>query len=294
MTRSNSRLAVAIATLGRPETVRENLDALSRQTRPADIILLSVTGPEDIPANLDENVIVVTGSKGLCAQRNRALDALDGKADYVVFLDDDYVASKFALEGIESFFQANDDIVGMTGHVLHDDIKGAGMPYQEACRIVEAYDQQPRPKARVLKEVDDLYGCNMAYRASAIGDTRFDEALPFYGWLEDVDFSNRLQDRGRLVLTNAFAGVHCGVKSARSPGLRLGYSQIANPLYLVGKGSMSRSAAYTLMSKNLLANHARTLMPEPWVDRWGRVRGNWLAIGHLVSGKLSPEYITRL
>lgn len=294
MTPTNSRLAVAIATLGRPETVRENLDALSRQTRPADIILLSVTGSDDVPAELDEKVIVIEGSKGLCAQRNRALTALEGKADYIVFFDDDYVPSRFALEGMVNFFDTNPDIVGMTGQVLHDDIKGPGMTYQAATRIVEAFDQNPRPKARVLKEVEDLYGCNMAYRASAIGETRFDEALPYYGWLEDVDFSNRLLTQGRLVHTNAFAGVHCGVKSSRSPGLRLGYSQIANPLYLVQKGSMSRSKAYTLMSKNLLANHALTLRPEPWVDRWGRVKGNWLALTHLMSGKLTPEYITRL
>lgn len=294
MTTSKSRLAVAIATLGRPDTVRENLDALSRQTRPADIILLSVTGPQDIPADLDPSVVVIEGSKGLCAQRNRALDALEGKADYIVFFDDDYVPSKFALEGMVNFFDANPDIVGMTGHVLHDDIKGPGMSYANATKIVEAFDQEPRAKARVLKEVHDLYGCNMAYRASAIGDKRFDEALPYYGWLEDVDFSNRLMAEGRLVHTNAFAGVHCGVKASRSPGVRLGYSQIANPFYLVHKGSMRRSKAYTLMSRNLLANHALTIKPEPWVDRWGRVKGNWLAIRHLVSGKLSPGFITQL
>lgn len=294
MTPSKSRLAVAIATLGRPETVRENLDALSRQTRLADIILLSVTGPEDVPDDLEDHVIVIEGTKGLCAQRNRALNALEGKADYIVFFDDDYVPSKFALEGMVNFFDANPDIVGMTGHVLHDDIKGPGMTYENATKIVEAFDKNPRPKPRVLKEVDDLYGCNMAYRANAIGDNRFDEALPYYGWLEDVDFSNRLKKHGRLVHTNAFSGVHCGVKSARSPGVRLGYSQIANPLYLVRKGSMRRSKAYTLMSRNLLANHVLTFRPEPWVDRWGRVKGNWLAFGHLVSGKLSPEYITRL
>ncbi|MEQ8557490.1 MAG: glycosyltransferase [Henriciella sp.] len=295
MTQAQSRLAVAIATLGRPETVRENLDALSRQTRPADIILLSVTGPEDLPSDLDEDkVIVVQGSKGLCAQRNRALEALDGKADYIVFLDDDYVASKYALEGIENFFNANPDVVGITGQLLHDDIKGPGMTYARACEIVDAHDQKPRSKARILNPVFDLYGCNMAYRASAIGDDRFDEALPYYGWLEDVDFSNRLLKRGRLVKTDAFIGVHCGVKSARSPGLRLGYSQIANPLYLMKKGSLRRAKAFKLMSRNMIANHAKTFRPEPWVDRWGRVKGNWLAIRHIVSGKISPEYITRL
>ena len=111
MTPSKSRLAVAIATLGRPETVRENLDALSRQTRPADIILLSVTGSEDVPDDLEDSVIVIEGSKGLCAQRNRALSALEGKADYIVFFDDDYVHAMKTTSVWFSFFDTKSSIV---------------------------------------------------------------------------------------------------------------------------------------------------------------------------------------
>ncbi|GGB67908.1 MULTISPECIES: glycosyltransferase family 2 protein [Henriciella] len=290
-----TRLAVAIATLGRPDTVAENIEILRRQSRPADRILLSVTGPEDLPDNIDMTGIeTVFGSKGLCAQRNRALDALQEDVDYIIFFDDDYVASKFALERIEAYFNDNPDIVGIMGHVLADGIKGPGIKYAEACRIVEAYDAKPRPPVREFGESDGLYGCNMAYRASAIGETRFDENLLYYGWLEDNDFSNQLLGRGRLVHTNAFAGVHCGVKTSRSPGLRLGYSQIANPVYLMKKGTLPKHKAWTMMSRNMLANHARTVAPEPWVDRWGRAKGNWLAIRHALTGKISPTYIQHL
>ena len=294
MSTPRSRVAVVIASLGRPETVREVLEALDLQVRKPDIIMLSVTGPEDLPADIGADVMVVTGPKGLCRQRNRALEALEGKTDYIVFFDDDYVPSKFAVEGVASFFDAHPGVVGATGKVIKDGIKGPGIPYEDAVRTVAAHDSSPQPDARILRRLSGLYGCNMAFRASAIGETRFDEALPYYGWLEDNDFSNRLKDRGQLVHTNAFYGVHCGVKSARSPGMRLGYSQIANPVYLAGKGSLPRIKALKLMSFNVLANLTLSLHPEPWVDRWGRVKGNWLAFRHLVSGKLSPEFILQL
>lgn len=289
------KLAVAIASLGRPESLGQVCEALQKQTRPADRLLLSVTNDNDLPDPLPfSDIEVVQGSKGLCAQRNRAVEHLRDDVDYLIFLDDDYVPSRFALERIEAFFEANPDIVGIMGDVLADGIKGPGISYAKACELVAAYDQAPRPEIKILSEVDGLYGCNMCFRVSAIQDTRFDENLPLYGWLEDNDFSNQLLRVGRLVHTNAFAGVHCGVKAARSPGVRLGYSQIANPIYLSRKGTLPWRKALRLMSRNLIANHALTLKPEPWVDRWGRTKGNWLAFRHLLTGKLTPQHIVGL
>lgn len=290
-----STIAVAIATVGRPDTVAEILTTLRRQTRAADHILFSVSGSEDLPEDFaDSDVEIVTGSKGLCAQRNRAIARLKDSYDFIVFFDDDYVPSKYSLERIVDFFEKNAGIVGAMGDTLADGIKGPGIPFHEACSIVEAYDERPRPDVKILRDVDGLYGCNMAYRSSAIGDAKFDENLLYYGWLEDNDFSNQLMKNGRLAHTTAFAGVHCGVKSARSPGRRLGYSQIANPIYLGRKGTLPWPKAINLMSRNFIANHVLTLKPEPWVDRWGRAKGNWLALAHMVSGKLDPTHIRNL
>jgi GT2 family glycosyltransferase len=60
----------------------------------------------------------------------------------------------------------------------------------------------------------------------------FDENLPLYGWLEDVDFCRRLAPYGRIVRNARTAGVHLGSNSGRTSGVCYGYSQIANPLYL--------------------------------------------------------------
>lgn len=292
-----SRIAVVIASLGRPEALADCLQALSVQTRQADRIILSVTAEADLPAqeHLD-GVEVIIGSKGSSIQRNRGIDAVIGDCAYVAFLDDDYVASKYLIEGIVSFLDAHPDIVGCTGNLLADGISGPGISADEARKMVCAHDRAGPGPATILSDQEGLYGCNMAYRLSALDGVRFDENLPLYAWQEDIDFAENLRKTsgGRLVKTDAFAGVHCGVKSGRTNGLRLGYSQIANPVYLMRKGTMSRKFGYRLMLRNMLANHAKSFRPEPWVDRAGRVKGNWLAMKDWLTGKISPGRILDL
>jgi hypothetical protein len=48
------------------------------------------------------------------------------------------------------------------------------------------------------------------------------------------------------------------------------------------------------MGRNVARNIARCLAPEPWVDRRGRVKGNMLALGDLVLGRIDPRKILQL
>lgn len=138
-----------------------------------------------------------------------------------------------------------------------------------------------------------FYGCNMAVRMDAVsrGGIRFDEKLPLYGWQEDVDFCRRLAPQGRIVWSPALRGVHLGSKRGRSPGLRLGYSQVANPPYLIGKGTVSRSWALRLIGRNIAANLLGSLRTQGLVDRRGRLRGNLVALRDMVLGRMSPDRI---
>jgi hypothetical protein len=43
------------------------------------------------------------------------------------------------------------------------------------------------------------------------------------------------------------------------------------------------------MAGNVVANAVRSLAPEPFVDRRGRLTGNLLAVKDLLLGRLSPE-----
>jgi GT2 family glycosyltransferase len=123
---------------------------------------------------------------------------------------------------------------------------------------------------------------------------RFDELLPLYGWYEDVDFSRQLAPFGSIVRISTACGVHLGIKSGRTSGLRLGYSQIANPIYLARKGSVSWPFALASLLSRSAKNMLRSLAPESYVDRRGRLMGNFVACKELVTGRLCPSKITAL
>lgn len=293
---SNLAVAVIVASLGRPDALAELLEDLERQSRRAARIILSVTDRADVPATVADyhNVDVVLGPKGSCAQRNTALTHLGDACDVVMFLDDDYVPSRFALERAVRLIETNPDVVGATGHLLADGIHGPGISIGEARGMLAQYDGEADPAAVPHHDLDGLYGCNMVFRASGITGLQFDERLPLYGWQEDIDFAARAAKQGRVVKTFAFAGVHRGIKRGRSSGLRVGYSQVVNPVYLSRKGTMRPRYAAKIVMRNILANHVRAFRPEPWVDRAGRARGNWLGLIDLAMGKIRPERIERL
>jgi len=286
------KIAIVIATLGRSKELSELLRQLAAQTHPASAIVASVATHRDLPSEIPNGVQVVMGPKGSSAQRNRGMDKVLADCDLLAFLDDDYLPSVHALASMEALFTRFPVVVGANGHLLADGINSAGVEYQEALALLRRHDIGPQQlEPRVLKRLLGLYGCNMVYRASAIGSTRFDENLPLYGWQEDMDFSAQLLPRGRLILTDAFVGVHRGVKSARTSGLKFGYSQIVNPIYLSRKGTMPSWYAAKIISRNLLANHVKALCPEPWVDRGSRLYGNWLGIRDVLMRRDHPRNI---
>lgn len=289
-------VAVIVASLGRADLINRMIRRMAAQSRQPDLLLFSTIVPGDLPGDFvaTDRVQSVFGPKGLPAQRNTALNHVGDRYDIVVFYDDDYVPSLFSIENVETFFRTNPAVAGATGRVLADGIKTAGISDAEAEEIVARHDSSQVYSGGIRDEVAGLYGCNMAYRVSAIGSVRFDERLKLYGWQEDIDFSAQLRARGRIVTTDAFAGVHQGVKHGRTSGLRLGYSQVINPLYLVSKGTMTPRYALRLMLGNILMNHARMLVPEPWVDRLGRAKGNWIGFFDALRGRLTPERIETL
>ena len=117
------RIAVVVATLGRPAEVSLLLDRLARQTLPPCAIILSVESQKDLPADLPPLVEVVMGPRGVCVQRNRGIDLVLHRSDLLAFFDDDFLPANSALAGMAALFTAHPDIAGATGHVLADGIK---------------------------------------------------------------------------------------------------------------------------------------------------------------------------
>ncbi|WP_231639457.1 glycosyltransferase family 2 protein [Sphingomonas profundi] len=288
------RIFVVVATLSRPETVRQTVLHLERQTRPPDGVLIAAVRAEDAPGIASDRfaVTLLLSEKGSCRQRNAGIEALRDRADVLLFLDDDFVADERYIAELEMLLERNPDIAGATGRIVADGIDGPGFSFEQArdmlARDVPPADQPP------TWPTEAMYGCNMAVRLSATGDIRFDEDLPLYGWLEDIDFTYRVGRRGRLVGAAAMRGVHMGIKRGRTSGRRFGYSQIANPVHMLRKRTIPRALAWRMMRNNLLANVGRSLRPEPWVDRGGRLRGNLRALADLARGRLHPRRILEL
>jgi glycosyltransferase involved in cell wall biosynthesis len=283
------RVAAVFATLGRPEVVSKTVrHFLSNQRLLPSSVIVSCATPEDAGDLVHvEGLKIVLGPVGLANQRNAALNQLDPTTDIVAFFDDDFIAHPDWLAEAAQVFQDESSVVGITGHVIADGIKGPGIVFEEAAHMVEAAAEVG---ARRWIEPFSPYGCNMAFRMKAIGPLRFDDRLVLYGWLEDRDFGAALaKTGGRLVRWSGCQGVHMGVKSGRTSGERLGYSQVANPLYMLKKGTMKPDLVAIQIFSNVASNAVRLLRPEPYVDRKGRLKGNIRAIIEIITGELSPE-----
>ena len=291
------RIAVGVATAGRKAILSVALGLVARQSRPPEMLVVCPAAAEDLDAGLVERLpfstVVRIGKRGLTAQRNTILSAARD-ADIIVFFDDDYFPQLNYLEEVERIFLEHADVVALTGRPMQDGANGPGVEAEIALRLIAA--DVSTPLVEMLASTYGTYGCNMSFRMEPIRrhDVLFDENLPLYGWQEDIDFSRQLAPFGRIVDANVLRGVHLGTKGGRTSGARFGYSQVANPVYLIRKGTMSLGFAAPLMWRNVLANAGRSFRPEPWIDRRGRLWGNWLALWDLVTRRISPHRILEL
>jgi len=284
------KIFVVVATVGRAELTRKTVDLLADQTRPADGVVVVSVSPSDVEGveKARGNPLILFAERGLCRQRNRALKELEGKADVIIFFDDDFVPAANYIEETEKLFNSDATIVGSTGELVADGIHTGGFDFDHALAEVEEKAATLKPFSRTRRA---LYGCNMAIRMSAAHGLAFDETLPLYGWQEDIDYTCQLGWRGRLVSTTKITGVHMGAQGARTPGRKLGYSQIANIVYLLRKGTLPPGLGEKLIFRNVTANMVRSLKPEAHIDRRGRLAGNFLAMVDYLRGRIDPRRI---
>ncbi|NKE48462.1 glycosyltransferase family 2 protein [Roseomonas frigidaquae] len=289
------RLAIGIATRGRAAILGEVLAEIGRQTRPPDRVLVCHVTAEDVaglPARFPQ-VDFLASPAGLPRQRNAILDAC-ADCDAVLFLDDDFLPALDYLAVTERVLDLHPDCVVTTGTVIADGAKGPGISVDEGRALLAA--DVPPPDALAVAPHFNGYGCNMAFRLAPLRahGIRVDEALPLYGWYEDIDVTRALGRHGSILRLAGARGVHLGSKSGRVSGLRLGYSQVANPVYLARKGTFPWGHAIPSAARHTAMNALRSLAPEPHVDRFGRLRGNLIALADLLRGRAHPARILEL
>ncbi len=283
------RVAVGIATRGRPEYVRLVVEQLRLQSlRPAKILVACVDAADVEGLNAAPDLAVIASSPGLTVQRNAILDRLPEQCEFVVFFDDDFFPQREWLARAVAAFEARPEVACITGHVIANGVCGQNLCAEDAFGLLAP----ARPDDNDWTEENiSPYGCNMAFRCSAVGALRFDERLVHYGWLEDRDFGAAVERRGgRLIKLGAALGVHLGVASARMSDRKLGYAQIANPLHLLVKRTMSPR----LFAMRVLTDIASNAQKAPLSPaRRARLAGNLIAIAEAFVGLCKPERVAR-
>ncbi|HUB62840.1 MAG TPA: glycosyltransferase family 2 protein [Methylocella sp.] len=288
------RLFVIIPTYKRKELLSRVLEHLDHQTRSPDEVIVSA--PDETHVEFCKprrfGISYVFGKRGSCAQRNKAIEHALGRCDIITNFDDDYLPADNYLELVEEAFTRHPDWTVLMGQAVANGSANAGYTFEEGLALLRQAER--RERTLQVSQHTGAYGCNMSFRTSQIGDLRFDERLVLYGWLEDIDFSCQLTGLAPVVGMNTLLGVHLGAKTGRENGVRLGYSQVVNPIYLMRKGTVPAAFALEQMGRNIAANLIKSLWPEPYADRRGRLKGNLLAASHLIRGRVEPEYILNL
>jgi GT2 family glycosyltransferase len=269
------------------------------QTVRPDLIVVSACDRTDVEQRSvgSNNVEFLFGPPGSAVQRNHALASVRNKYDIVIFFDDDFIPSRFWIERVQMLLAMHSDLVCVTGRVLKDGVKYGGLEWsngQSKVNKADSLNTTFRMSDYRIQEHHSPYGCNMAFRAKNIADLTFDERLVHYGWLEDRDFAFRAGNAGRMIWTDAVWGVHLGTQGGRTSGLRFGYSQVVNPWYLMKKGSITPFNVLRNIFRGLAGNALGSLLPNPRVDRWGRLKGNIIGIKDIMLGRWAPERVAEL
>lgn len=300
---------IVIATKGRAKETYTLLDYLAKQTYPIEKILIVGSEPSDVTelqnhatTKSGQTIIEISPKAGLTIQRNVGLaklstftEFIDPKQWFVTFYDDDFRPADNWIENAANSFKSNPDFVGLSGWVLADGIKSIAISEEEAKeKLISTTYLNRTPWFGDKLEVDGLYGCNMAFRGTVAVKERFDENLPFYGWQEDVDYAGNAKKFGKLLYIKECRGVHLGVTGGRTSGVRFGYSQIANPIYLAKKGTMKKDYARKILLRNVCSNIFHTVTLDQTKDYKGRLWGNVKATFHLLIGNCHPLNILKM
>jgi glycosyltransferase involved in cell wall biosynthesis len=217
-------ISVIIATRNRAEALRTiSLPSLARQDAQNFEVLIWDASEDDVPRRTVEDFALIHPNlkvryfkaprAGLCSQRNDAVK--EARGEFVFFIDDDSEVSPDGITALSDLFAKQGDITGgalplryewpvkrggaRIGRVVSAILSCYLKVFYTSPRLSGTFSAIPHNKPG---PVEDLWGCDMAYRKSIFRDHSFDERLQRYGgyalW-EDRLFSHRLHMRGHVL-----------------------------------------------------------------------------------------------
>jgi GT2 family glycosyltransferase len=221
--------------------LHESILSVVRQSIPSRIIV-SVPDSNHVAdaTRALPSVEIVTGKRGLTAQRNAALAAIQGNPEVIVFLDDDMEIDEHYVEELVRAYREHPQAALINGNNLALGIYPAGsLDRKIAVKLIQDRLKTGASRAPAIP-ADTGYGCLMSMRGSLLGKVSFDERLPLYGFMEDFDFTLLCRKFGAVLQNPNALCVHIEIVAGRMGERRRGYSEVVNPIYIWSKKTGSR------------------------------------------------------
>jgi GT2 family glycosyltransferase len=297
----SDRVAVVIASAHRPQVLQETVASLMLQSEPAAEIIISVPGSEHVTAETAQlpSVKIVRAELSATRQRNRAIDAIASDAELVAFLDDDVELRRDYLEALRRSFGTSREVAFLRGHMIANGMDIGPIDRAGARAMVGSdaatHSGAAAPPQLVPITCIDAFGATMSVRRAVLQTARFDERLPLYSYMEDLDFAAQCTAYGRLAYCHNARLVHLYAPGGRLPGLCIGFAQVMNPAYLWRKGTCPTGFLLRRLAQHLAANALKSLHPRHSTpDRRARLAGNLRAVRSLLRGRIAPEDMAAL
>ena len=218
------KVSVIISTKNRTQDAIRCLKSIFIQTLlPDEIIIVDSSDTDRLKGELSLfhtlNIKYVQSESGLTLQRNIGIKTSSG--DILIFLDDDITLDKDYIKEIMHVFGSSRvrPVGGVTGQIVN--AGKAKTMVQKLCGFIEevfaglfllvrsgngrfqlsGLPTIMRKGSRNIRNVEFLYGCNMAFTREVISRFQFDENLCGYGWGEDDDIAYRVSREHQNIYT---------------------------------------------------------------------------------------------
>lgn len=285
-------VAVIIASTGRPEILNQTLNIVFEGSRIPDETVVALAKEDDLPEDTENRnrAAVYVSPKGLAKQRNYGLSKLQKDHDVVIFVDDDLFVHENYVDNIVRNFHDDPELVLVMGHILQNGDISAG----EAIDLLKEPVDRSRGCVITTARWGEVYGANMAFRGDFFKSHSFDERLPQYSYMEDVDIGTLARRQGKVGYSYDAVCVHLRTPSGRVNYVKLGFCEVTNPVYLASKGTIPMSAAVLQHCIKIpIANLLKGIFLGERARR-DRLSGNLTAFSMLLRGRIYPEHLEQM
>lgn len=290
--RDGQRITVIIPTVGRSGLLEDTLRSLHESgARVGEVIVVDGDAESSSLAVVEHavaayprlNVRHLRSARGLCRQRNLAVDEAAGQL--IVFLDDDVWVEALGIERLTAAF-ADPEVLGATGHTVEPSPRRVSLKHSRLRRLLPGGRHQGRmtPSGYPNRlrdvhrdhDVEFMNGCWMAVRTDLARRLGFDEALEEtggYALAEDEDFGYRVSRLGRVRFVAAARLEHRNMGFASADQRAFNRAMVLNRAYLFRKSFVPTRLARAHFALMLAVFLVHRLLNADWRGVRGLVEG---------------------